>query len=70
MLRETISRVRVDGEEGRRFWMVREVRQGYPLSPGLFILMLADVNEELRKGGWGGLRLEIEKFIFWHMRTI
>lgn len=54
MLRETISRVRVDGEEGRRFWTVRKVRQGYPLSPGLFTLMLADVNEELRKGGWGG----------------
>lgn len=28
------------------------MRQECPLSPSLFILLLADLNEELEKGGW------------------
>ena len=54
---ETRSRVRVGGEEGENFWTARGVRQGCPLSPHLFNVLTADLEEELRKGGWGGVRI-------------
>lgn len=57
ILRETINRVRVGEEEGREFWTVMGVRQGCPASSSLFTVMLADMEEELRKGGWGGVKL-------------
>ena len=50
---ETRSRVRVGGEEGESFWTARGLRQGCPLSPHLFNVLTADLEEELRKGGWG-----------------
>ena len=51
---ETICRVRVGEEEGKDFWTARGVRQGCPLSPSLFTILLADIDEEMEKGGWGG----------------
>lgn len=56
-LRETVNRVKED----EKFWTVREVRQRCPLSPCLFTLMLADVDEKLEKGEWGGIRLKKRK---------
>src|SRR5436190_12995035 len=44
-----------------QFWTGKGVRQGCPLSPGLFNLLLADLEEEMRRGGWGGVRLGEEK---------
>lgn len=57
MLRETKSRVRVEEETGKAFWMAREVRQECPLSPLLFSLLIADLEETLKKVGWGGIKI-------------
>jgi len=58
MLRETRSRVKVgEMEVERSFWTARGVRQGYPVSPLLFNLVIADLKEELGKVRWGGVKL-------------
>lgn len=62
ILRETKSRVRVGGEIGREFLTAKKVRQGCPLSPLLFNLMLADM-EKLGKMKWGEIRLRGEKVL-------
>jgi len=57
VLRETRSRVRIGGDTGKHFWTGRGVRQGCPLSPGMFNLLTADLEEVMRRGRWGGVRL-------------
>lgn len=52
---------RIGGEEGEGFWTVRGVRQGCPMSPILFNLVLADLEEELRKVKWRGTRIGEER---------
>jgi len=47
VLRETKSMVRVGGEVGDCFWTARWVRQGCPLSPWLFNILLADLEEQI-----------------------
>lgn len=57
VLRETVSKVRVGEREGDSFWTERGLRQGCPLSPCLFTLLVADLDEELERGRWGGVEL-------------
>lgn len=37
------------------------MRQGFPLSPGLFNLLMVDLDKVLRKSDWGGVRVGKEK---------
>lgn len=49
ILRETRSKVRVRSMVGREFWTARGMRQRCPLSPLLVNLLLADIEEKMRK---------------------
>ncbi|XP_070531356.1 golgin subfamily A member 6-like protein 7 [Cardiocondyla obscurior] len=49
ILEETVNKVKVKDKEGKSFWTTKGVRQGCPLSPSLFTLLLADIDEELEK---------------------
>lgn len=69
VLMETVGRVRVGEMEGKKFWMGSGVRQGCPLSPILFTLLVADMGEKLERGRWGGVKLGGGRCILWRMRT-
>jgi len=53
LYKETKIRVRKGEVLGKSFWVGMGVRQGCPLSPGLFNLLLSDLEEEMGKKSWG-----------------
>jgi len=52
LYRETRNRVRAGGKLGKEFWMGRG--EGCPLSPYLFNLLTADMEDYLGRNRWGG----------------
>lgn len=61
ILGETKNRIRIRGVCGKEFWTARGVRQGCPLSPLLFNLLVVDLKEEMGKVKWGGIIIEEER---------
>lgn len=57
MVRETKSRIRAGTKMGENFWRVRGLRQRCSLSPLLFNVLTAVVEEEMGKVRWGGVRI-------------
>lgn len=57
LLRKTRSKVRVEEDMGESFWTAKGIRQGCRLSPVLFNLLIADMEKEMRKIKWGGVKL-------------
>lgn len=50
ILGKTCFRIRVGEELEEEFWTGREVRQGYSLNPLLFNLLVADLEDEMKRG--------------------
>ncbi|XP_046145769.1 uncharacterized protein LOC123989135 [Osmia bicornis bicornis] len=57
ILKETRSRVRTGDGISEPFWTVRGVRQGCPLSPLLYNILTADMEEKMSKSGGGGIKM-------------
>lgn len=63
MIRETKSRVREGEKIGEEFWTARGVRQGYPLSPLLFSILIGDWEEEMKRIKWEGISIGGRRYI-------
>lgn len=57
IFKEIKSRVKVGEKVGDCFWLARGVRQGCPISPMLFNILIVDLEEEMRKKRWGGIKM-------------
>lgn len=52
-MRKVISRMKIGRELGEGFWTAWGGRQGCPLSPIIFNIVLADLEEKMGKIKWG-----------------
>lgn len=53
--------MRVGGKTGEEFWTARGLRQVCSLSPIIFNILITDIEDEMAKGGWGGIMIGGEK---------
>lgn len=58
--RETKNK-RTGRETGGSFWTARGIRKRCPLNATLFNIMISDLEEEMGKVKWGGIRLGGER---------
>jgi len=63
---QTKNAVRVHGNTKNWFGTRKGVRQGCPLSPLLFVLVIADVEEDMKKGQVGGVWIGKTGYAHWH----
>lgn len=61
VLKETRCKIRVGGKMGEEFWTDRGLSQGCLLSPLLFTILLADLEEKMKKACWGEIKIEKKK---------
>ena len=59
--KKTRNTIEANGEMSSKFWTTKGVRQGCPLSPTLFTIYVADLEETMRKNQEGGVRVGKEK---------
>ena len=55
--KETKSRIRIGSKEMGEFWTTKGIRQGCPLSPIIFNIGMADLNEEMGKVQGAGVMM-------------
>lgn len=53
--------MRVNGKKSKEFWINKKVRQGYSLSPTLFTLYMANLEELIKTDQVGGIVIGREK---------
>lgn len=54
MYTDVRAKVRIGEKIGEEFWLGRGLMQGCPLSPLLFSLLMADLEEKFKRRGEGG----------------
>lgn len=59
LYRESRNRVRAGRKIGKGFWTERGVRQECPLSPILFNMIMADLEDFLKRNGWREVKGEV-----------
>ena len=68
--KETKSKIKIGNKEIGEFWTEKGIRQGCPLSPIIFNIGMADLNEELGKIQEAGVMMEKKEYVQLHTQMI